>query len=126
MWYVFPTIQTHPNDIIGRNIPNFEIPFSDLFRLITRNHCQVGSLLDGNTVAGFHHGSAAPPQRSSVVQDDVEERAVDPQVAIVVNKAQLAELIQKEIHPGARRGGSDPRNQELSERRVEVLISTGN
>ena len=39
----------------------------------------------------------------SVVQDDVEEGAVDAQVAIVVDEAQLSELIQKEIHPRARR-----------------------
>ena len=42
-------------------------------------------------------GSAATG--ASVVQDDVEEGTVDAQVTIVVNEAQLAELIQKEIDP---------------------------
>jgi hypothetical protein len=36
------------------------------------------------------------------VQDEVNERNVDVQVAIVVDEALLGELIQKEIHPGPR------------------------
>jgi hypothetical protein len=40
-------------------------------------------------------------RRVSVVQDNVEKGTVDAHAAIVVDEAQLAELIQKEIHPGS-------------------------
>jgi hypothetical protein len=36
----------------------------------------------------------------SIVQDDGEEGTMDAQTAIVVDEAQLSELIQKETHPG--------------------------
>jgi hypothetical protein len=54
------------------------------------------------------------------VQEDVEEGTVDAQVAIVVDEAQLAELIQKKTHPGPRRANhlgqrllTDLRNHRL-------------
>ena len=48
---------------------------------------------------------------ASVVEDDVEEGTVDAQTAIIVDEAQLAELIQKEIHPGPR--GADHLGQRF-------------
>jgi hypothetical protein len=38
-----------------------------------------------------------------VVQDNGEKGIMDAQTAIVVDEAQLSELIQKETHPGPRR-----------------------
>jgi hypothetical protein len=56
----------------------------------------------------------------SVVEDHIEEGTVDTQTTVVVDEAELAELMQKETHPGPRRADylgqrflTDPRQHQL-------------
>ena len=49
--------------------------------------------------------------RTSIVQDDVQERAVNLQAIVVVNEPQLAELVHEEADP--RSGGADHLGQGL-------------
>jgi hypothetical protein len=69
---------------------------------------------------GFDPVGAKSDRTVSVVEDDGEKGTMDAQATIVVDEAQLSELIQKEIHPGpcgadhlGERFLTDPRNYRL-------------
>src|SRR4029077_13816451 len=62
-----------------------------------------------------------PPQL--VAQNDAQQRAVDPQVAVIVDEAKLPEFVHEVIHPRTRR--SDDFGQRLlADRRGDGLRAT--
>src|SRR5579864_8796381 len=72
---------------------------------------------DGRERTGWVGQPSPPSPPRSVVQDDAQQRAVDleRELVVVLDEPELLELVQKEIHPGARRA------DHLSERLLRDL-----
>jgi hypothetical protein len=83
------------------------------FLIVTQTHhkrqCCDGRLLTNNQVVQTHTVDRSPErptyEESSVVQNHIEERPMNPDATVVFNKAELAKTVHEEANAGA--GGAD-------------------